>query len=102
MKHSARKLTLLWIFSVVALCGYAQTDSTVIDPSSTLVVAENQEAELAYNKGLELFSQKKYSDAIDKFNEAISFKKDFAKAYYNRGLSYIELGQNDKAVEDFK
>jgi tetratricopeptide (TPR) repeat protein len=78
-----------------ALNGYSQKDST-------LVVLENQDAELAYNRGIENFSNKAYQEAIQAFTEAIKFKPDFNKAFFNRGNVYFEMQQYKDAVEDFK
>jgi hypothetical protein len=46
-------------------------DTTLI-MDSTLVIDPNQEAEIAYNKGIENFQQKNYPEAIKMFDEAIN------------------------------
>ena len=42
-----------------------------------------------------------YSQAIADFNKVIQLNPDYALAYHLRGLCYKELGENDKAQEDF-
>ena len=42
-----------------------------------------------------------HADAIGDFNIAIRLKPDFADAYFNRGVSYLELGLPRNAIQDF-
>ena len=43
-----------------------------------------------------------YTAAIDDFSKAISLKPDFARAYYNRAIVKVLLGQKREAKADFK
>ena len=38
--------------------------------------------------------------SIGDFNKAIELNQNFAEAYGNRGISYLELGQYQRAIED--
>ncbi len=78
--------------------GYAQAQD---DGLQTVIVAGNQEAELAYNKGIENFKKKKLDEAVRFFTEAISYKVDFAKAYFNRASAKSELGDLAGAMADY-
>ena len=91
------KKILVFISSAILLCSlaYSQIDDT------TLVVAENQEAELAYNEGIKNFSKKKFRQALANFEQAIKFKPNFDKAYYNRGCVKSELKDFKGAISDF-
>ena len=40
--------------------------------------------------------------AINDHTQVIRLVPDWANAYYNRGLSYRDLGEKPKALEDFK
>ena len=42
-----------------------------------------------------------YRGSIDDFNQAIALDSTFSDALYNRGLSYLQLGDNQDAVSDF-
>ena len=53
-----------------------------------------------YNKANILCAQKEYQDAIAYYTRAIAQDADFAEAYYNRGLTYIYIGENDKGLAD--
>jgi tetratricopeptide (TPR) repeat protein len=43
---------------------------------------------------------KDYRNALASYTKTISLDKDFAEAYFNRGLTYIYLGENDKGLSD--
>jgi len=75
--------------------------AAVSDTSSTLIVAENQEAFLAYNDGVELFRNGDFQTAAYKFTIAIQFNPSFEKAYFNRGSSYLQQQELDLAYNDF-
>lgn len=63
-----------------------------LDPGS--VDAYNTLANIAYIR-------KRYSECDSLLSKAIALKPDFAIGYKNRGLLYIELGQKEKACQDF-
>lgn len=56
-----------------------------------------QTAQEAYQKGTELFAQKKYQEAVEQFNIAIEKNPDFVEAYAYRGTSEYYLGNVDGA-----
>ncbi|RKY28437.1 MAG: hypothetical protein DRP79_02245, partial [Planctomycetota bacterium] len=62
----------------------------------------NDRADTYYQKGFSAWTEKKYREALRYFNEAISQRKDFAKAYLMRGMTYSMLGENDLATSDFE
>jgi tetratricopeptide (TPR) repeat protein len=39
--------------------------------------------------------------AISEYNQAIKSQPNFAAAYYNRGITYQQLGKSAKAQADF-
>ena len=44
--------------------------------------------------------QKEYKDAIEYYTRAIAQDRDFAEAYFNRGLTYVYIGENEKGLAD--
>ena len=44
----------------------------------------------------------KFESAIKSYNLAISFKSDYAKAYYNLGAAFHEVNQFKDSIESFK
>ncbi len=71
------------------------------------IAALNQENELTaaarelYNAGNALFEQKKYADAIKKYNESIQKDPNFKDSYFNKGITEIEAAKYNDAVLSF-
>ena len=53
-----------------------------------------------YNKANILCAQRNWKEAINHYTQAISIDTDFAEAYFNRGLTYIYIGENEKGLND--
>ena len=53
-----------------------------------------------YNKANILCAQREYQEAIKYYTKAISIDGDFAEAYFNRGLTFIYIGENEKGLAD--
>ena len=53
-----------------------------------------------YNKANMLCLQQDFKAAISYYTQAIDVDHDFAEAYFNRGLTYIYIGENDKGIAD--
>ena len=53
-----------------------------------------------YNRGNILSHLKDYRAAIVSYDEAIRLDASLAEAYYNRGLTYIYIGENQKGIAD--
>jgi len=56
------------------------------------------------DKALSLWDGKKYTapkKAIEYLNNAIKLQPDYADAYADRGLAYVDLGHHQRAIEDY-
>lgn len=53
-----------------------------------------------YNKGNMLSLQKDYLNAIASYTTAIEKDSDLAEAYFNRGLCYLRINENQKGISD--
>ena len=53
-----------------------------------------------YNKANILCTQKDFRTAIANYTKAIEFDHDFAEAYFNRGLTYLFIGEDSKGLTD--
>ena len=53
-----------------------------------------------YNKANMLCIQQDFKAAVSYYTQAISADSDFAEAYFNRGLTYIYIGDNEKGLAD--
>ena len=61
-------------------------------------------AESWVNKARTLWVNGKFTEpnkAIEYLNNAIKLQPDYARAYYNRGLAYDDLGQYQRAIVDY-
>lgn len=54
----------------------------------------------AYNLGNTYLKTRDYNKAIEWYNKIIKFDNTFAEAYYNRGLTYIYLKENENGCMD--
>ena len=69
--------------------------------STSTSFSQNSEAIEFYNEGVELFKQKKYKQAVEKYSETIDLMPEYINAYYNRGNSYLQLKKYNSAINDF-
>ena len=53
-----------------------------------------------YNKANMLCIQQDFKAAISYYTQSIAIDSDFAEAYFNRGLTYIYIGENEKGIAD--
>ena len=60
------------------------------------------QSQMMYNKGVAQMESHNYSEAITFFNQVFNYDANFALAYLNRGICYLELGSPDKAIGDLK
>ncbi len=77
------KLIAFWIFGVLGGYGCQSVD--------------RGDANLFFLKGNVQLTQKNYQEAIRFYKEAIAKNPEFADAYLNQGLAYLQLGQLDEA-----
>ena len=80
------------------LCLNASAQDTVKVKTALTI---EQEAENAYNVGLEYIGKKDYNMAIEQFSKAISFKPNFDKAFCSRGFARYESKTFDASIEDY-
>lgn len=55
-----------------------------------------------YNKGVQLFQEMKYGEAILEFQKAVDENPDFGEAYMYMGRAYNLLQQYDKSIECYQ
>ena len=66
-----------------------------------IVLTSDQEAENAYNVGLEFLSKNDYGMAIEHFTKAVSFKPNFDKAFCSRAFARYESKTFDLSIDDY-
>jgi tetratricopeptide (TPR) repeat protein len=65
------------------------------------IVRSREEPYPEFWKGLAKAKQGDWLDAVNSYTESLLRDKNFALAYTNRGLAYLQLDEPDKAVLDF-
>ena len=55
-----------------------------------------------YKNGEAFYKDKKYQEAVDEFTKVVGQKNTHDRAFNYRGLSFVGLKKDKKAVEDFK
>lgn len=53
-----------------------------------------------YNKANIVAAQQDFKSAVSNYTRAIAIDKDFAEAYFNRGLTYLYMGEEAKGLSD--
>jgi len=53
------------------------------------------------NQGWALYRENKFNEAISKFQESLRVSRQLGEPYYGLALSYVKLGDTDKAKENF-
>lgn len=61
---------------------------------------EHQDA--TFNMGAIYYEQKKYDEAMQKFNLTIQRDENFYRGYYGRGRCYEAKGEKQKAINEYK
>ena len=56
----------------------------------------------SYDAGVQLFQEKKYSESIPKFQEAVKENPEFGEAYMFMGRAYNSLQQYDLSIENYQ
>lgn len=53
-----------------------------------------------YNNGCLLLAMNDLTGAISAFSKALELRSDLGEAYYNRGLTYLRLGNREPGIAD--
>lgn len=102
-KHQYLKIPAVAVVVIFSIASFARAavwvdsltlfkDTLKKEPGSFLVLN---------SLGSEYTMQGNPKQAIPFLNKAIAVAPDYYKGYYNRGLAYVQLQQNDKALDDF-
>jgi tetratricopeptide (TPR) repeat protein len=55
-----------------------------------------------FNLGVPLFNERKYEEALPYFEKAVIIDPENSDGYNERGMCYLQVGEKEKAAEDFK
>tara|TARA_B100001093_G_C26817207_1_gene1010281 strand:+ start:133 stop:2226 length:2094 start_codon:yes stop_codon:yes gene_type:complete len=85
------------------LCLYDEKKYDIVIKKTQLLTNKLQHSIFLWNiLGHAFFSQKKFEDAIESFEQLLKIKPDFAEAYNNIGLALSKNGYFKKAVEKYE
>jgi tetratricopeptide (TPR) repeat protein len=66
------------------------------------IVSCTESNEQLISRGIALAEKGKHKEAIEKYSKVLITNENAQSAYYNRGLSYINLKHYKKALDDFQ
>ena len=98
---------LMILFLSIGTLSFAQVDELTPEEqayrdSITALNLENEaiaNSQEAYNRGIQLFSEKKFTKAIEEFRKSIEFDPNFTAAYYNKGVAENEVERFEVATK---
>jgi len=84
--------------------GIAETVNLEITMHKVSQVRQQQltDADKRFSKGIKLFEQGKYEEAVEAYQEAIKENPDEWSYYFNMGLVYKKMENREKALEAFQ
>lgn len=87
-------------------CGFARYKAANLtgameDFDKVIAMNSTPVPELFFYRGNIRFMNKDYEGAVGEFTKAIEAKSDYAKAYFNKGLSEHYLNQQEQSCKDF-
>ncbi|OQS05937.1 peptidase [Thraustotheca clavata] len=101
-QHVAVRYALaLYIGIIGAVIVHASIESTLIWNSQKIKPWKKDVHSMQYLEGMQLFSERKYSKAIEFFTKAIEHRPDDIINYTRRGDSYMCVERYDLAYEDY-
>ena len=62
----------------------------------------DKETEGVLSKAVELYDNKQYIEAVNLFNQVLSYNPTNATVYYYRAMAYDSLNEYQKAIDDYK
>ena len=75
-----------------------------LDSATMVVILDRKkvEADQQYNQGVELLANQKAKESLTHFDEAIRLMPQFALAYANRGVAYVQIKRINSALINFR
>lgn len=77
-------------------------DGAMSDFQKAIKLSKKYSPDAYYNLGLVQCQNEEYEDGIDSFSIAIEQNPKYALAYYNRGLAYLKVDNQQLAKSDFE
>ncbi len=82
---------------------YSQTDpAKAMEYYNKIDLEEIQDPVILYNMATFYYNEKNYEKALELYESSVKIKADFTDSLYQIGISYIALGNNEKAIQAFE
>lgn len=94
---------ILFVLFVILLCtGYLVSARCNTCEESLKIYKDSQRSNDWFQKGLDLYYDGRYEQAISAFDQAYLIDPSMTSVYKLRGKSYLALGEYEKAISEFK
>lgn len=90
------------LFSITILLAATPALAKGEDRDAAVEVQNPKMAEFYYYRGTVRYYMDKYDDAITDYDMAIRLRRNYADAYYNRGLAFAGKGLLQQALGDLR
>lgn len=97
-----KKLFIFLLVGMAVPAVNAQDENFINKLDSLGGLDDSTKAIMAYNTGIDLMAAKDFSQAVQQFNEAYSKNNLMYDALFNRGVCYLNMGSDDKAIGDWQ
>lgn len=81
---------------------YKQDFDRAIADFSRAIAIDDTDAAAFHNRGCALMMKRKFYEAIDDINRSVQLDPKDPRVYCSRGSAYAQLGQTQKAAEDYR
>lgn len=95
---AALVVTVAIVFMLQGACVFAQNAATDGDSGSATETIVNAESGAEYNAGLELYRQRRYADALARFEKAYALDERNTAALFAQGLAFNSLKKYPEAA----
>ena len=90
---------LAWMFLCMPTLGWSGSSATT--PQASSIRIDNVTSSSWFDKGLELYAQEKYEQAIQAWDEAIKINPQYAIAWNAKGNALWHLGKYNEAINAY-
>ena len=78
----------------------AKSSIDQLEPLEALLSKTDPVANVAYDKGISFFRDKRYNEAIAKFKRVVGIDSKYKEAYHGLSLTYLKMGNLDAAKRE--
>ena len=78
-----------------------EVDLLTFSGTTHAIKSKGDQAQVEYERGVSLFEEREWADAIISFTHALAENPELGNAYYYRAYCFVYSQQDDKAVADF-